>query len=147
MMTTRGNISPLGEGASEGAARRQARSREYRAQHDEFAPYRVIARAVILGRADKGITQEELGSAIGTTGSAISRIESGKRSVTLDTLGKLGAALEIAIRNCRSGTNRGTYSGLTHRQLTLKPDRVAVHEIIRRLLEAGPAAGVCCVAG
>jgi len=95
MVTTRGNISPLGEGASEGAARRRARSGKYRAQHDELAPYRVIARAVILGRADKGITQEELGSAIGTTGSAISRIESGKRSVTLDTLGKLGAALEI----------------------------------------------------
>ena len=38
-----------------------------------LAPYRVIARAVILGRTDMGITQEQLGAALGTTGSAISR--------------------------------------------------------------------------
>jgi transcriptional regulator with XRE-family HTH domain len=37
----------------------------------------------------------QLGAAIGTTGSAISRIESGTRPVTLDTLGKLGAAHDI----------------------------------------------------
>ena len=60
-----------------------------------LAPYRVIARAVILGRTDRGITQEQLGAALGTTGSAISRIESGTRPVTLDTLGRLGAALDI----------------------------------------------------
>lgn len=94
-MTTTKAIGPLGESASEGAARRAARSREYREHTAMLAPYRVIARAVILGRTDMGITQEQLGAAIGTTGSAISRIESGTRPVTLDTLGRLGAALDI----------------------------------------------------
>ena len=94
-MTTEHDISPLGESASEGAARRSARNKEYREHTARLAPYRVIARAVILGRTDKGITQEQLGAALGTTGSAISRIESGSRPVTLDTLGKLGAALGI----------------------------------------------------
>ena len=94
-MTTEKTISPLGESASSGAARRYAHSPEYRDQHDKLAPCRVIARAIILGRADQGLTQEKLGAAIGTTGSAISRIESGTRPVKLETLGKLGAALDI----------------------------------------------------
>jgi transcriptional regulator with XRE-family HTH domain len=94
-MTMTKTISPLGESASEGAARRAARSKEYREHAAMLAPYRVIARAVILARTDTGLTQEQLGAALGTTGSAISRIESGTRPVTLDTLGKLGAALDI----------------------------------------------------
>ena len=94
-MTTEKIIRPLGGSASSVAARRYANSPEYRAQRDKLAPCRVIARAVILGRADQGLTQEELGAAIGTTGSAISRIESGTRPVKLETLGKLGAALDI----------------------------------------------------
>jgi transcriptional regulator with XRE-family HTH domain len=93
---TKQNISPLGESARESTARRASRSKEYRDQTAKLAPYRVIARAVILGRADKGLTQEQLGAAVGTTGSAISRIESGTRSITLETLGKIGAALDIS---------------------------------------------------
>ena len=94
-MTTTKAPGPLGESASEGAVRRAARSREYREHAAMLAPYRVIARAIILGRTDRGITQEQLGVALGTTGSAISRIESGTHPVTLDTLGRLGAALDI----------------------------------------------------
>jgi ribosome-binding protein aMBF1 (putative translation factor) len=93
-MTTN-DISPLGDSAGEGAARRSARSREYREHAARLAPYRVIARAVILARTDMGLTQDQLGSTLGTTGSAISRIESGTRPVTLDTLARLGAALDI----------------------------------------------------
>ncbi len=94
-MTTEKHISPLGESATNAAARRYASSPAYRAQHDKLAPYRVIAHAVILGRADTGLTQEELGAAIGTTGSAVSRIESGTRPIKLETLSKLGTALGI----------------------------------------------------
>ena len=94
-MTMMKSVSPIGESASEAAARRSAHSKEYREHAAKLAPYRVIARAVILGRTDKGITQDQLGAALGTTGSAISRIESGTRPVTFDTLGKLGAALDI----------------------------------------------------
>ena len=95
MTTDSETISPIGESATESAARRAVKSAEYRAQAKKLAPYRVIARAVILARADRGVTQEELAAAMGTTGSAISRIESGTRPVTLDTLSKLGAALGI----------------------------------------------------
>ena len=89
------DINPLGQSAIEGATRRAARSREYREHAARLVPYRVIARAVILARTDMGFTQDQLGSALGTTGSAISRIESGTRPVTLNTLARLGAALDI----------------------------------------------------
>ncbi|MCJ7711342.1 MAG: helix-turn-helix domain-containing protein [Chloroflexi bacterium] len=92
---TANDINPLGQSVIEGATRRAARSREYREHAARLAPYRVIARAVILARTDMGFTQDQLGSALGTTGSAISRIESGTRPVTLDTLARLGAALDI----------------------------------------------------
>jgi ribosome-binding protein aMBF1 (putative translation factor) len=95
-MTTHEPQSPLGTPASAAAGRRYERSAEYRAQHDRLAPYRVIAGAVILGRSAKGLTQEQLAALLGTTGSAISRIESGRHPVSLETLAKLGSALGIA---------------------------------------------------
>lgn len=88
-------ISPLGQTSQEVAAENYERSERYRAQHDRLAPYRVIARAVILARSAQGITQKELGARLGTTDTAVSRIESGRHPVTLDTLAKLGKALDL----------------------------------------------------
>ncbi len=88
--------SPIGRSAAEAAASRYERSAAYREQHDRLAPYRVVAEAVILGRGKKGMTQDELARAIGTTGSAVSRIESGTRAVAMRTLAKLGEALGIS---------------------------------------------------
>jgi ribosome-binding protein aMBF1 (putative translation factor) len=95
-MTTHEPPSPLGTPASTAAGRRYERSAEYRAQHDRLAPHRAIAGAVIVGRSARGLTQEQLAALLGTTGSAISRIESGRHPVSLDTLAKLGRALGIA---------------------------------------------------
>ncbi len=95
-MSTKDQISPLGTTAQDAAAGRYARSERYRAQHDRLAPYRVIAKAVILARADNGWTQKHLADAIGTTDTAISRIESGRHPISLETLTKLGSALDIA---------------------------------------------------
>jgi transcriptional regulator with XRE-family HTH domain len=97
MTTTHGAtvISPLGSTAEEAANHRYQRSATYREQHDRLAPYRAIADAVILARSARKMTQRELGKVIGTTDTAISRIESGRRPVTLETLTKLGKALGL----------------------------------------------------
>jgi ribosome-binding protein aMBF1 (putative translation factor) len=88
-------IGPIGRTSQEGAAERYRRDAAYRAAHDRLAPYRVIARAVILARVARHLTQRDLAGMIGTTDSAISRIESGERAISLETLRKLGAALDI----------------------------------------------------
>lgn len=95
-MTTKDQISPFGATAEAAATDRFARSERYRAQHDRLAPYRAIAKAVILARADNGWTQKRLADAIGTTDTAISRVESGRHPISLETLTKLGFALDIA---------------------------------------------------
>lgn len=94
--TREATISPIGSTAEGAAQRRYARSAAYREQHDRLAPYRVIADAVILARGAHNLTQRDLGDAIGTTDTAISRIESGRHPVTLKTLAKLGKALDLA---------------------------------------------------
>ena len=88
-------ISPIGQTSQEAASERYRRDAAYRAAHDRLTPYRVIARAVILARVAKHLTQRDLAGMIGTTDSAISRIESGERAISLETLRKLGAALDI----------------------------------------------------
>jgi ribosome-binding protein aMBF1 (putative translation factor) len=88
--------SPIGSTSEEAADRRYRRSAGYREQHDRLAPYRVIARAVILARATQGWTQRQLADAIGTTNTAVSRIESGRHGVSLGTLQNLADALGMS---------------------------------------------------
>jgi transcriptional regulator with XRE-family HTH domain len=88
-------ISPIGQAGHEAASDRYDRDPAYRAQHDRLAPYRAIARAVILARVGKHLTQCDLAAMLSTTDSAISRIESGERAISLETLRKLGVALDI----------------------------------------------------
>lgn len=61
---------------------------EYEALKEEFA----IARAVIAARVHAGLTQEELASRMGTSQSAIARLEGGKSRPSTATLEKLAAA-------------------------------------------------------
>jgi ribosome-binding protein aMBF1 (putative translation factor) len=88
-------ISPIGQTSDEAASERYGHDAAYRAAHGRLAPYRVIARAVILNRVAKHLTQRHLAGMLGTTDSAISRIESGERAISLETLRKLGVALDI----------------------------------------------------
>jgi transcriptional regulator with XRE-family HTH domain len=88
-------VSPIGQSSQEAAAERYRTDADYRAAHDRLAPYRAIARAVILARVAKRLTQRDLARMLGTTDSAISRIESGERAISLETLRKLGVALDI----------------------------------------------------
>lgn len=91
----RTRISPIGQTSQEAMSERYNRDAAYRATHDRLAPYRVIARAVILARVAKHLTQRDLAGMLGTTDSAISRVESGERAISLETLRKLGVALDI----------------------------------------------------
>lgn len=88
-------VSPVGSSAAEGAARRARRSRGYREARERLAPYEEIARIVIRRRMELGLTQEQLAERMGTSHSAISRIESGQHSTSVQTLQRLAEALEM----------------------------------------------------
>ncbi len=88
-------IGPIGGTSAEAAARRYRRSAAYREQHDQLVPYRAIARVVIHGRGARGWTQQQLADKLGTTNTAVSRIESGRHAVSLDTLQRLSDVLGV----------------------------------------------------
>ena len=68
--------------------------REYDALEEEFA----LASAVIGARARAGLTQEELAERMGTSQSAIARLESGRSRPSTTTLAKLAAATGTKLR-------------------------------------------------
>lgn len=95
-MTRRKPISPVGRSVEDDDAEDYGSDPAYRAHQDRVAPYRVIADAVVLARGAQGLTQKQLATRLHTVDTAISRIESGRHPLTLDTLSKLGAVLDIA---------------------------------------------------
>ena len=86
--------NPIGKTAA-AAQRRRQHDAAYRAAQDRLAPYEGIARLVVLRRAELGLTQDELARRMGTSHSAISRIESGQHRTSLATLERLAHALEV----------------------------------------------------
>jgi transcriptional regulator with XRE-family HTH domain len=74
--------------------RRRARDPEYRTEVQRLAPYEALARIVIRRRGQLGVSQAELAQRMGTSHSAISRIESGQHPTTVQTLRRLAQALE-----------------------------------------------------
>jgi DNA-binding XRE family transcriptional regulator len=85
--------SPIGSTAARSRGRRARSSAAYRAEQERLAPFEAIARMVIARRTALGITQRELADRMGTSHSAISRIESGQYPTTADTLRRLAHAL------------------------------------------------------
>lgn len=57
-----------------------------------MAPYEALARMVIARRIRYDLTQDQLADRMGTSVSAISRLESGQHRPNLETLEKLGQA-------------------------------------------------------
>jgi ribosome-binding protein aMBF1 (putative translation factor) len=95
IMATKSRVaSPIGTSVSE-ARKRRSEKREYREAQERLAPYEQLARIVIRRRTDLGLTQEQLADRMGTSHSAISRIESGQHSTSVQTLQRLGEALEM----------------------------------------------------
>ncbi len=89
------SVSPVGSTAADAAGRRARRSAGYREARQRLAPYEEIARIVIRRRTELGLTQEQLAERMGTSHSAISRIESGQHGTSVQTLQRLAAALEM----------------------------------------------------
>lgn len=87
------DISPIGIPHAE-LMRRRSRDPKYRAELERIAPYEALARIVIRRRGQLSLSQAELAKRMGTSHSAISRIESGRHPTTLRTLRRLADALE-----------------------------------------------------
>ena len=87
------SISPVGENARDAATRRRATDPKYAELEKKYEVALAIADLTILHRTRAKITQEELASRMGTSVSAISRLESGFHVPSLETLRKLAQAL------------------------------------------------------
>src|ERR1019366_1669265 len=87
------DISPIGSSHASVMRARAARDPEYRAELQRLAPYEALARIVIRRRGQLGLSQAELAQRMGTSHSAISRIESGQHPTTVQTLRRLAQAL------------------------------------------------------
>ena len=96
MAETTGPISPVGA-THRDSMRRRGRGAAYRQELERLRPLERVARLVIARRAELGLTQAELAERVGTSHSAISRIESGQHRTEVATLQRLAAALETEL--------------------------------------------------
>jgi transcriptional regulator with XRE-family HTH domain len=71
---------------------RARRSAEVRAELNRLRPFEEVARTVIRLRMEHNLSQEALAQRVGTTKSAISRLESGRHAPNLATLDRIAAA-------------------------------------------------------
>jgi DNA-binding XRE family transcriptional regulator len=88
-MTVQG---PIGNNTSQARERRARQSAEYRDEQARLAPYEELARMVIRLRIDYNLTQEDLASRVGTSKTAICRLESGQHAPTAESLRKIASA-------------------------------------------------------
>lgn len=96
-MTAGRTVSPLGNTAEEARARRRRHSSEYREEEGRLAPFEELARIVIRFRIERGLTQLELAERVGTSHSAISRLESGQHPTSVRTLERLADGLGLKL--------------------------------------------------
>lgn len=89
--------SPVGTATAQARSGRALRSAAYRAEQERIAQFEELARLVIKHRAALGISQEELARRVGTSHSAISRIESGRHKTSVETLQRLAHALGVRL--------------------------------------------------
>ncbi|HUZ08701.1 MAG TPA: helix-turn-helix transcriptional regulator [Acidimicrobiales bacterium] len=85
-------ISPIGSTVSESMRRHAEQDPDYRAELERIWPYEQVARQIIRLRMDHDLSQQALAQRIGTTKSAISRLESGQHAPNVATLQKIAVA-------------------------------------------------------
>ena len=81
--------SPVGDEHVTSVRRRSA-SAEYLRARASLAPFEALARLFIAYRIEHELTQEGLAAAMGTSASAISRLEAGHHQPSLGTLRRFG---------------------------------------------------------
>ncbi len=86
--------SPIGGSVASAIASRREESEAYVKEADRLAAYEAVARVAVLRRGELGLTQAEVARRMKTTGSVVSRIESGRHPTTARTLKRLFEALE-----------------------------------------------------
>lgn len=87
--------SPIGSTTQQARRRRAQASAAYRAEQRRLAQFEGLARLVIRQRAALGISQKELARRVGTSHSAISRLESGRHKTSVETLQRVAEALGV----------------------------------------------------
>ncbi|MGB9888010.1 MAG: helix-turn-helix transcriptional regulator [Moorellales bacterium] len=84
------------------ALREELKDPDFKAAWEEFDLEYQVADLLVKLRAEAGLSQEELARRVGTTQSAIARMESGKVVPRLESLAKIaracGKRLELSIR-------------------------------------------------
>jgi transcriptional regulator with XRE-family HTH domain len=88
---------PIGTSTAEARRRRAARSPAYRAEQRRLQQFEELARLVIKHRAELGLSQQDLASRMGTSHSAISRLESGRHQTSVATLQRVADALGLRL--------------------------------------------------
>ena len=90
-------VEPIEQSTAQANRRSVRQSPEYRAELARFDPYEEIAREVIRLRMKCDRSQQDLANLVGTTKSAISRLESGHHAPTVSTLRKIATAFELKL--------------------------------------------------
>ena len=103
---------------------RALRRKGFRGAYENLGDEYLLVRELLAARAHAGLTQEEVAASMGTTKSAVSRLEgAGKHSPSLSTLKKyakaVGCDVEIRIvpapRGTSSSSKRRARSGILGR--------------------------------
>jgi DNA-binding XRE family transcriptional regulator len=97
-MTESNPLSPIGTSVAEDMDQRAASNAAFRAERDRLADYAAIAAQIILYRTRHGLTQQELARRVGTSHSAISRIERGQHKTSVETLRRIASALHLRLK-------------------------------------------------
>jgi ribosome-binding protein aMBF1 (putative translation factor) len=87
--------SPIGSTTQQARRGRAAARSAYRAEQQRLAQFEDLARLVIKHRAALGISQQELARRVGTSHSAISRLEGGRHKTSVGTLQRVAQALGV----------------------------------------------------
>jgi transcriptional regulator with XRE-family HTH domain len=87
--------SPIGSTTQQAQRRRARASAAYWAEQQRLVQFEELARLVIKHRAAQGISQKELADRVGTSHSAISRLESGRHKTSVETLQRVADALGV----------------------------------------------------
>jgi transcriptional regulator with XRE-family HTH domain len=66
---------------------------EVQAEYDRLAPEFEIASALLRARSKAGLSQQEVAQRMGTTQSAVARLEAGKAPIRTDTIYRYAAAV------------------------------------------------------
>jgi transcriptional regulator with XRE-family HTH domain len=97
------------------ARRRTARRKE------NLTPSQVVADQIKDRREAQGMSQQQLAERIGETQSTIARMESGRRTISVDELFKVAVALDVAPVHLLAASFRGDSVPLLPGKLRLKP--------------------------